>query len=129
MSLARLFKTQIETIPKSIPYLFPDMNSLEACQKKLGYTTHQRIGIAWKGSSLNVMNQKRSIELNTLLTLHQPNIDFICLQKDVYLEEKKALEHYQIAYHSLELSTLEGTAQLDSILIIWSSRLILLLLI
>jgi tetratricopeptide (TPR) repeat protein len=112
MSLARLFKTKIETIPKSIPYLFPDMNSLEACRNKLGYTTHQRIGIAWKGSSINVMNPKRSIELNTLLILHQPNIDFICLQKDIYLEEKKALEHYQIAYHSLELSTLEGTAAL-----------------
>ena len=112
MSLATLFKTEIETIPKSIPYLFPEMNSLEGCQKKLGRTTHHRIGIAWKGSALNVMNQKRSIELNTLLTLHQPNIDFICLQKDVYLEEKKALEQYQIAYHSLELSTLEGTAAL-----------------
>ncbi len=112
MRLARLFKTEIETIPKSIPYLFPDMHSLENCQKKLGYTNHQRIGIAWEGNSFNVMNQKRSIELNTLLTLHQPNINFICLQKDVYSEEKKALEQYQIAYHSQELSTLEGTAAL-----------------
>lgn len=112
MSLARLFKTEIETIPKSIPYVFPSMNALEACQKKLGDTTHQRIGFAWNGSSLNVMNQKRSIALNTLLTLHQTNIDFICLQKDICLEEKKVLEHYQIAYHGLELSTLEGTAAL-----------------
>ena len=112
MSLARLFKTEIETIPKSIPYLFPDLKSLEICQKKLSDSAHQRIGIAWKGSSFNRMNQKRSIELNTLLTLHQPDINFICLQKDLYLEEKKALEHYRIAYHSLELSTLNGTAAL-----------------
>ena len=112
MSLARLFKTEIDTIPKSIPYLFPDMNSLEACQKKIGYTRLKRIGIAWRGSSSNVMNAKRSMELNSLLTLHQPNIDFICLQKDIYLEEKKVLEQYKIAYHGLELSTLEGTAAL-----------------
>ena len=112
MSLARLFKTQIETISQSIPYLFPELKSFEACQNKLGDTTHQRIGIAWKGSSFNVMNQKRSIDLNTLLTLHQPNLDFICLQKDIYLEEKKALEQHQVAYHGLELSTLEGTAAL-----------------
>lgn len=112
MSLARLFKTEMETIPHSIPYVFPNMNALEACQKKLGHATHQRIGIAWKGSELNVMNQKRSIALNALLVLHQPNMDFICLQHDIDLEEKKALEHHQIAYHNLELSTLEGTAAL-----------------
>ena len=108
MSLARLFKTEIETIPKSIPYMFPNMHALEVCKKKLGYTTRQRIGIAWTNS----MNKIRSIELYTLLTLHQPNIDFICLQKDISLEEKITLEQYHIAYHSLELSTLEGTAAL-----------------
>lgn len=116
MSLARLFKTEIHTIPRSIPYLFPGMNSLEACQRKLGYSTHKRVGIAWRGSSFNAMNQKRSIALSALLTLHQPNLDFICLQKDVYLEEKKELEQYQIAYHSLELSTLVETAGLISCL-------------
>ena len=112
ISLARLFKTDIDSIPASIPYVFPNINSLEACQKKLGYTTHQRIGIAWRGSPLNTMNSKRSIELNTLLTLHQPNIDFICLQQDVYFEEKKILDQYQIVYHGLELSTLKETAAL-----------------
>ena len=116
MSLARLFKTEINTIPKSIPYLFPDMNSYEACQRKFRYSTHQRIGIAWRGSASNAMNQKRSIALSTLLTLHQPHLDFICLQKDIYLEEQKQLEQYQIAYHSLELSTLVGTAALISCL-------------
>lgn len=116
MSLARLFKTEMHTIPRSIPYLFPDMNSREVCQKKIGYSTHKRIGIAWKGSSFNAMNQKRSIALSALLTLHQPNLDFICLQKDISLEEKKELEQYQIAYHGLELSTMEGTAALISCL-------------
>ena len=116
MSLARLFKTEIQTIPRSIPYLFPDMNSLEACQRKLGYSIHKRVGIAWRGSSLNSMNQKRSIALNALLSLHQSNLEFICLQQDVYLEEKKALNHEQIAYHSLELSTFVGTAALISCL-------------
>lgn len=112
MSLARLFKTEIHTIPRSIPYLFPDVNSFAACQRKLGCSTRKRVGIAWRGSSLNVMNHKRSIALNALLTLHQPNLDFICLQKEIYWEEKKELEQYQIAYHSLELSTLVGTAAL-----------------
>lgn len=116
MSLARLFKTEIHTIPSSIPYVFPNLHSLEICRKKLGYTSHNRIGIAWRGSALNTMNQKRSIPLSALLTLHQPNFGFICLQKDVYLEEKTALDQCQIPYHSLELSTLLGTAALISCL-------------
>jgi hypothetical protein len=116
MSLARLFKTDMHTIPKSIPYLFLDRYSIEIGQKKLGCSNHKRIGIAWKGSPTNAMNQRRSIALNTLLTLHHPNLDFICLQKDVHLEEKNQLDHYKIAYHSLELSTMVGTAALISCL-------------
>lgn len=111
-SLVRLFKTEIETIPKSIPYLFPDMNALEACKKKLSWSTHQRIGIAWKGNSFNAMDPQRFIELNILLTLHQPDVDFICLQKDICLEEQRTLEQYKIAYHGLELSTLKETTAL-----------------
>lgn len=116
MSLARWFKTEIPTIPKSIPYVFPDKGSFEACQRKLGYSMHKRVGIAWKGSALNAMNQKRSIALRALLTLHRPNLEFICLQKEVYWDEKEELGRYQIAYHSLELSTLVGTAALISCL-------------
>jgi tetratricopeptide (TPR) repeat protein len=112
MSLAGLFKTEISTIPKSIPYLFADLHTVEICQQKLGYSTRKRLGIAWKGSTFNTMNQKRSINLDMLLTLHQPNLDFICLQRDVSFAEKKQLDQYQIAYPSLELHTMAGTAAL-----------------
>ncbi|TAL61099.1 MAG: tetratricopeptide repeat protein, partial [Legionella sp.] len=112
MSLARLFKTEIHTIPNSIPYVFPELQTLETCQAKLGHSSCRRIGIAWRGSATNPMNQKRSLALNALLTVHQSNLDFICLQKDVYLEEKKVLDQYQMTYHSLELSTMMGTAAL-----------------
>lgn len=112
MSLARLFKTEIGTIPQSIPYLFPALPFVEICQKKLAHIKKLRVGIAWKGSKLNQMNQKRSIMLDTLLTIHQDNCSFICLQKDVYLNEKKELDKCNIPYHSLELSTMAGTAAL-----------------
>jgi tetratricopeptide (TPR) repeat protein len=112
MSLAKLFKTEIHTIPSSIPYVFPDMHALETCRALLGHTDSKRIGIAWRGSTFNPMNQQRSLALSTLLTLHQSNLDFICLQKDVYLEETKELEQHNIPYHSLELSTMVGTAAL-----------------
>lgn len=112
MSLARLFKTDLQTIPKSLPYVFPNLNLLVACQKKLGPSSRKRIGISWKGNPLNSVNHKRSIALNLLLSLHQPHLEFVCLQKDVFMEEKHQLDHYQIAYHSLELNTFEGTTAL-----------------
>ena len=112
ISLARFFKTEIETIPKSIPYIFPNTTAFDACQRKFDDTAHQRIGIAWKGNSMKAMNQNRNIDLNTLLTLHAMNMDFICLQKNIDLNEKKLLEQHQIVYHGLELGTLEGTAAL-----------------
>ncbi len=112
ISLARLFKTEIHTIPSSIPYVFPDRQAFETCRARLGQSNRKQVGIAWRGSPLNRMNQQRSLALSTLLTLHQPNLDFICLQKDVYLEEKKELEQYNVAYHGLELSTMLGTSAL-----------------
>lgn len=112
LSLPRLFKTEMHSIPSSIPYLFPDMQEFEKCQKKLGYSRHKRIGIAWKGSHLNQANQKRSIALNALLSIHQSNLDFICLQKDVTVAEKNELDRHGIPYQSLELSTMVGTSAL-----------------
>ncbi|MDP1603979.1 MAG: sulfotransferase [Legionella sp.] len=112
MSLARLFKTEIHTIPSSIPYVFPNIHALEMCKATLGHSDRKRIGIAWRGSTFNTMNSQRSLALPSLLTLHQANLDFICLQKDVYLEEKKELEQHNIVYPGLELSTMVGTAAL-----------------
>lgn len=112
MSLAKLFKTAIHTIPRSIPYVFPNMHAFETCQAMLGRSERTRIGIAWRGSAFNPMNQQRSLALAALLPLHQSNLDFICLQKDVSLEEKQALEQSNTTYHSLELSTMVGTAAL-----------------
>jgi tetratricopeptide (TPR) repeat protein len=111
-SLARLFKTELSTIPCSIPYVFPVIPQLANYQKKRGHFSRKRIGFAWKGSTNNSMNQKRSMELKDLLAVHHAAFDFICLQQEVFLEEKVILDHYDIPYQSLELSTLAGTATL-----------------
>ncbi len=112
MLLAKLFKTEMHTIPCSMPYVFPDIRALGTCQTTLKHSRRKRIGIAWKGETLNPINQQHSLALRTLLTLHPSNMDFICLQKDVDLEEKNELEQHNIAYHGMELSTMIGTAAL-----------------
>lgn len=112
MSLARLFNTELHTIPKAIPYIVPEPTVFETSQRTLGTSSNKRVGIAWKGNSLHPMNPQRCISLSLLLTLPQNNLDFICLQKDISLEEKNKLDQHKIPYYSLELSTMSGTAAL-----------------
>lgn len=112
MSLPKLFRTDLATIPCSIPYLFPALPMLTQCQSKWAHGKRKRIGFSWRGSASNSMNQKRSIALSDLLSVHQADLECICLQKDVHLEEKQLLTQYNVVYHSLELSTLVGTAAL-----------------
>jgi len=116
MSLAHLFKTDLATIPLSIPYVSIDATRVDICRKMLPPTNHKRVGITWRGSHLNESNHKRSTTLKTLLAIHQHNLDFICLQQDVTIDEKKLLDEHKVSYYSLELSTFEGTAALISCL-------------
>ena len=116
MSLAHVFQTDIHNIPSPIPYIMSDARQVEALRKTLKNTHRKRIGIAWRGSHLNQLNYKRSIALTQLLAIHHNDFDFVCLQLDITIDEKKLLDQYNIPYYSLELSTFEGTAALISCL-------------
>jgi Flp pilus assembly protein TadD len=93
MSLAMLFQTEVHTIPAPIPYIFSDSKLVESCLRKVRGSHKKRVGIAWKGSALNMLNHQRSINLKMLLQIHDPNFDFICLQQDINHQEKNILEH------------------------------------
>lgn len=116
MSLALVFETDLQRIPVPIPYVFSEATRVESCRQMLKLSPRKRIGIAWRGSALNKLNHKRSIALQTLLTIYHPDLDFICLQHDVTQDEKTVLDAYAIPYYGLELSSFEGTAALMSCL-------------
>ena len=116
MSLALIFQTNLQNIPTSIPYVFSEADRIESCRQMLKQSPRKRVGIAWRGSTLNKLNHKRSIGLQTMLTIHHSDLDFICLQHDLTHDEKKILDQHSIPYYGLELSTFEGTAALISCL-------------
>lgn len=116
MSLAFIFQTELHTIPAPIPYVFSESQRTASYRQMLKQSTRKRIGIAWRGSTLNALNHKRSIALQTLMTIRHPDVDFICLQHDVTHNEKAILDQHVIPYYGLELSSFEGTAALISCL-------------
>ena len=87
MSLPRLLGTELDTIPGSIPYLYPPA---EAIGKWLGQPlpgTGLRVGLVWSGDPrpsllrANLTDRRRSMTLHDLAPLAEvPNLRFVNLQ-------------------------------------------------
>lgn len=76
LSLPLAFKTDVQTIPAEIPYLFADNGRVDRWSKKIGVHGF-KIGICWKGS-----RAERSLPLEYFYPLSQlPNVRLISLQK------------------------------------------------
>jgi len=70
MSLARIFRTTLPTIPASIPYLRADPNLTEQWRHRMGANDSAlRVGIAWAGSAQNPADRERSIPLQLMAPL------------------------------------------------------------
>lgn len=50
MTLPLLFKTQVDTIPQDIPYLYADQALVEHWAQELAHDTKLKIGICWHGN-------------------------------------------------------------------------------
>lgn len=82
MSLPLHFKTTLETIPNTLPYLNADEIKLKYWSKQLP-VDGLRIGLVWRGSEVHKNDANRSLPgLATLAPLWSvPGITFISLQK------------------------------------------------
>lgn len=86
MSLPGIFNTNIDNIPRNIPYLKADKELVEKF-KPLFKGDNLKVGIVWKGNPLNFNDKKRSIDFNYFRKLiNIPKIDFYSLQKGENLE-------------------------------------------
>ena len=77
-SLPLLFKTEEQTIPRTIPYIFADEKK---SARYASGTARKRVGLAWAGSAAHGNDRRRSCpveELNALVGID--GIDFYRLQ-------------------------------------------------
>lgn len=83
MSLPRLFKTALESIPAEIPYLTLDPELVRHWQHQLPDTGMLKVGLCWAGRLDLPVNRKRSCPTKFLKPLFScPGTKFISLQKD-----------------------------------------------
>jgi tetratricopeptide (TPR) repeat protein len=82
MSLPLAFRTDLSSIPASIPYIRSDPARVAAWRAKLGKKSKSRVGLVWSGSAA-LKNDKRSMALSEMLPLVRDWAEWVSLQKEV----------------------------------------------
>ena len=88
MSLPLIFKTTLETIPASVPYIFAVPALVSQWRERLNEIRGFKIGICWQGSPVYREDRFRSIPLRHFSVVAQvPGICLISLQKGAGREQ------------------------------------------
>jgi tetratricopeptide (TPR) repeat protein len=81
MSLPRLFRTRLESIPAQVPYLHAPADAATRWKKRLAGMGGLKIGVVWAGNPEHVNDTRRSVDLNLLAPLFAvPGTSFVSLQ-------------------------------------------------
>jgi tetratricopeptide (TPR) repeat protein len=81
LSLPRLFKTRLETIPAKVPYLRPPAPALARWTARLSALQGLKVGLVWAGNPKHTNDMRRSLELAMLApVLSVPGTSFVSLQ-------------------------------------------------
>jgi hypothetical protein len=81
-SLPGFFGPTRETIPATVPYLTADPRSIERWRPTLETIPGLRVGIAWRGNPIHLLDDLRSFGLGHLASLAEiPGVSLVSLQK------------------------------------------------
>ncbi len=89
-SLPLVFKTTLETIPSTVPYLHPPARAHE-WRKRLGPKDRPRIGLVWSGNPNYLNDANRSASLSAFLPLLNVDATFVSLQKEPRADDQALL--------------------------------------
>lgn len=91
MSLPLIFKTEINSIPAEIPYLFADQKLVTTWAQKLAHDRNYKIGLCWRAKKIFLedhIHTRRSLPLAAFKELGSlPGITWYSLQKGEGAEE------------------------------------------
>jgi Flp pilus assembly protein TadD len=115
LSLPLAFRTRLETIPSTTPYLYAPSQALKKWDTRLGPQRHPRIGLVWSGALLNRRDSDRSIGLRKLLPLLSIDATFVSLQKEIRPDDATLLNKQKnILHFGADLENFSDTAALIS---------------
>lgn len=90
MSLPLAFATTIDTVPQTVPYVFPTNEAKAKWAGRLGPRTKPRVGLVWSGNRSHKNDHNRSLPLRALLPLLDLDAQFVSLQVE-YRDVDKAV--------------------------------------
>jgi tetratricopeptide (TPR) repeat protein len=76
-------RTDLHSVPATIPYLRADPARLAVWRQKLGTTSQRRIALVWSGSAVYRNDGMRTVSLAQMLPLVDSRAEWISLQKEV----------------------------------------------
>ena len=92
LSLPRLLKTRLETIPANIPYLRPTAETARRWRDRLASLPGFKVGVVWAGNPEHANDTRRSLDVSLLAPLlGMPNTSFVSLQVGERSAELKTL--------------------------------------
>jgi tetratricopeptide (TPR) repeat protein len=113
LSLPLVFKTELDTIPPVPLCINSDVNKVINWQIKLGEKVNLRVGLVWSGSNAHANDHNRSLTLAQLIPYLPPNIQYVCLQKEIREVDQELLaERSNIIYFGDVLEDFTDTAAL-----------------
>ena len=93
LSLPRLFKTRLETIPAQVPYLRAPADAVQRWHRQLGTMSGFKVGLVWAGNPEHVNDHRRSVDLAQLApVLATPGVSFASLQVGQHADDLKKLK-------------------------------------
>lgn len=110
LSLPLAFRTTLETIPSSVPYIVPDAQLAAKWAARLPEAKGPRIGVVWAGNKAQQNNRNRSISLGQLAPLFEADAAFIGLQKELDTGDTEMLNRFGIRNLGAELADFSDTA-------------------
>jgi tetratricopeptide (TPR) repeat protein len=116
-SLPLAFKTRLDTIPASIPYVSASRDRVTKWRQRLPESGKRRIGIAWAGNPAFRGDEPRSIGLARFSPLVSAGgVEFLSLQRDLRQGDRDILRHHpQVVQPGDAIADFADTAALMSL--------------
>lgn len=99
LSLPLAFKTEANSIPTDIPYIYSDTAKVATWQHTLGKKAKPRVGLVWSGNTTHVNDNNRSLTLQQILPLLGDWANWFSLQKEVRTNDAPLLSTQKIIRH------------------------------
>jgi tetratricopeptide (TPR) repeat protein len=109
LSLPRLLKTRLETIPAAVPYLRVPADAAGRWTPRLGKMAGIKAGLVWAGNPEHVNDHRRSVDLKALAPLFAvPGVSFASLQFGPRAADLRHLKKHKIEARSQSNKAIEN---------------------